>query len=128
MAAIDARIDDRDPNPGAALAGDQGGGIRRASPDSLSVDLIDTVFEHFRIDGDGVDRVFLDVPDKWQVTQPIRVASHRNGATDADDASHRRGLRRQFSRGYSEIGDADDEPLLLRISSGADKRKGDGEN
>jgi hypothetical protein len=42
---------------GAALAGDQGGGIRRSAPDGLSVDLTDAVFERFHIDGDGVMRV-----------------------------------------------------------------------
>ena len=125
--AIDARIDHRDLYPGAALAGDKGGGIRRSAPDGLGVDLIDAVFERFHIDGDGVRRVVLDVPDKRQVTQPLGVASHGDGATDADDAAHRRGLRRQFSRGNSEIGDANDE-TLLRMGSDADKRKSDGED
>ena len=42
--------------------------------------------------------------------------------TDADDAAHGRGLRRQFSRRHSEVGDANDE-TLLRMGSDADKKK-----
>src|SRR4026207_293407 len=120
MPAIDARIDHRDLHAGAALAGYRGGGIRRSAPDGLGVDLTDAVFERFHIDGNGVRRVVLDVPYKRQVTQPLGLAGHYDGAADANDAAHDRGLRRQFFRRNSEVGDANDE-TLLRMGSDTER-------
>ena len=116
MAAIHAGIEHRDSGARATLAGDHGGGALRSAPHDFRIDVVDAVLQRVGDDVRGIHGIGLDVANKRQAAQPLRVADDGERAADTDFEADLR-LRGQLTFGATDIGHADNE-TLLRIGDG----------